>query len=415
MSVSASFKTVSSASASERDGRTRHLHFPDIQADDDDFRMFDNLGVFRFHTLLPSYRNWESSRRRRHQERYLATALRIVFSLQLTHRDFTNVPFVDGILFVHQQLAKVRILQNGHMQTEDAARGCAVQFVQEKEEMKEKCGAVFFQEVVLPFLYYRNAWVLSGRSADNEFVFVIKVSDDDGKDGSKTGNEEAGLFVACWSTEQLRRENDKHVAESDALRGLRGRISLVQTGPDNDPVRTLNVCSNALCQQRASVTSSSDTDSSVSIQKSTVEVKARAPTAVSGAGDGESDPGENAVCFKKCGLCKLARYCSRSCQVQDWKNGHKEECFGKQAAPLTPSTLAVSAPVAVGLGKKHADSDDKSPSTVLSVLVPDSVPLAVDGTSAARKKKKKKKNKKKKKVAKSATSDDVSSDATTLD
>ena len=25
--------------------------------------------------------------------------------------------------------------------------------------------------------------------------------------------------------------------------------------------------------------------------------------------------------------CKAAKYCSKSCQVEDWKAGHKEECI----------------------------------------------------------------------------------------
>lgn len=30
--------------------------------------------------------------------------------------------------------------------------------------------------------------------------------------------------------------------------------------------------------------------------------------------------------FKKCNACKTANYCSRECQVADWKSGHKEQC-----------------------------------------------------------------------------------------
>jgi hypothetical protein len=36
----------------------------------------------------------------------------------------------------------------------------------------------------------------------------------------------------------------------------------------------------------------------------------------------ESKPGE----FKSCARCRLKYYCSRKCQVKDWKNGHKEKC-----------------------------------------------------------------------------------------
>lgn len=30
--------------------------------------------------------------------------------------------------------------------------------------------------------------------------------------------------------------------------------------------------------------------------------------------------------FKKCSRCKQACYCSKECQLQHWKNGHKKEC-----------------------------------------------------------------------------------------
>ena len=30
--------------------------------------------------------------------------------------------------------------------------------------------------------------------------------------------------------------------------------------------------------------------------------------------------------IKKCKACKLVEYCSRECQVKDWKNGHKKDC-----------------------------------------------------------------------------------------
>ena len=33
--------------------------------------------------------------------------------------------------------------------------------------------------------------------------------------------------------------------------------------------------------------------------------------------------------FKKCSVCRLARYCSRECQLGDWK-AHKKTC--KEAA-----------------------------------------------------------------------------------
>lgn len=30
--------------------------------------------------------------------------------------------------------------------------------------------------------------------------------------------------------------------------------------------------------------------------------------------------------FSTCSLCKLVSYCSKECQTNDWKNGHREEC-----------------------------------------------------------------------------------------
>lgn len=39
-------------------------------------------------------------------------------------------------------------------------------------------------------------------------------------------------------------------------------------------------------------------------------------------GQKELKPGE----FKRCGGCKNVYYCSRKCQVQDWKAGHKQQC-----------------------------------------------------------------------------------------
>ena len=39
-------------------------------------------------------------------------------------------------------------------------------------------------------------------------------------------------------------------------------------------------------------------------------------------GQKEGKPGE----FKRCGGCKNVYYCSRKCQVQDWKAGHKQKC-----------------------------------------------------------------------------------------
>ena len=37
-------------------------------------------------------------------------------------------------------------------------------------------------------------------------------------------------------------------------------------------------------------------------------------------------PGCKVTATKTCGKCHTARYCSRSCQVEDWKSGHKRSC-----------------------------------------------------------------------------------------
>ena len=36
------------------------------------------------------------------------------------------------------------------------------------------------------------------------------------------------------------------------------------------------------------------------------------------------------VAFKLCGKCQVAKYCSRECQVQDWKQQHKRACASYQ-------------------------------------------------------------------------------------
>lgn len=54
---------------------------------------------------------------------------------------------------------------------------------------------------------------------------------------------------------------------------------------------------------------------------------------------------ECAVCFrtasKRCGRCKVVRYCSGKCQIIHWRQGHKEEC---QPADICTSFLFVSTP-----------------------------------------------------------------------
>lgn len=35
-----------------------------------------------------------------------------------------------------------------------------------------------------------------------------------------------------------------------------------------------------------------------------------------------------ALKLKRCGGCRVGRYCSNECQIADWKHGkHKERCF----------------------------------------------------------------------------------------
>lgn len=38
--------------------------------------------------------------------------------------------------------------------------------------------------------------------------------------------------------------------------------------------------------------------------------------------------GKEGNSLQKCGSCKVVLYCSRECQIEHWKNGHKETCLG---------------------------------------------------------------------------------------
>ena len=68
------------------------------------------------------------------------------------------------------------------------------------------------------------------------------------------------------------------------------------------------------------------------------ESAAAAGAGASGNGGTSSSSKACAVCGNKagaggaklmrCGGCKVVRYCSRGCQVQDWKDGHKDRCKG---------------------------------------------------------------------------------------
>ena len=43
-----------------------------------------------------------------------------------------------------------------------------------------------------------------------------------------------------------------------------------------------------------------------------------------------------------CGACKAAHYCSKACQKQHWKNGHKERCVApEKRRPKAPSMNSV--------------------------------------------------------------------------
>lgn len=40
--------------------------------------------------------------------------------------------------------------------------------------------------------------------------------------------------------------------------------------------------------------------------------------------------GSDESSLRKCAACKNARYCSKECQVQDWRAGHKQTCSPRQ-------------------------------------------------------------------------------------
>ena len=42
--------------------------------------------------------------------------------------------------------------------------------------------------------------------------------------------------------------------------------------------------------------------------------------------------------LKKCAKCKVARYCSTSCQTEDWRSMHKLECPALRKMPDVPPT-----------------------------------------------------------------------------
>lgn len=54
------------------------------------------------------------------------------------------------------------------------------------------------------------------------------------------------------------------------------------------------------------------------------EVATKTPE--SAAGVSEETAGSCDEVLKKCGACKMARYCSKDCQTRHWKEGHKRTC-----------------------------------------------------------------------------------------
>merc|ERR1712185_762623 len=62
---------------------------------------------------------------------------------------------------------------------------------------------------------------------------------------------------------------------------------------------------------------------------------------------------EEEVAFNHCSRCKVVVYCSRACQVQHWKNGHKDTC---QAASEREDTVMKAA------NKTVQNDEDKGPS-----------------------------------------------------
>jgi len=43
--------------------------------------------------------------------------------------------------------------------------------------------------------------------------------------------------------------------------------------------------------------------------------------------------------MQRCSGCRLANYCSRECQMQDWKNGHKQQCRASKKKTVSKSDL----------------------------------------------------------------------------
>ena len=54
--------------------------------------------------------------------------------------------------------------------------------------------------------------------------------------------------------------------------------------------------------------------------------KQRPPMSVDAWIGGCASCGKNVVGMSTCAGCKVAKYCSSSCQKKDWKAGHKNQC-----------------------------------------------------------------------------------------
>jgi len=46
---------------------------------------------------------------------------------------------------------------------------------------------------------------------------------------------------------------------------------------------------------------------------------------------------ESSAVLKKCSKCGVSAYCSRKCQLQHWKGGHKQSCCSEEASPVQDS------------------------------------------------------------------------------
>ena len=64
--------------------------------------------------------------------------------------------------------------------------------------------------------------------------------------------------------------------------------------------------------------------------------------------------------LKKCSRCQGPQYCSKTCQVQHWKGGHKREC--KECKPVASSSGNGDGDGAVGgaVGGDDGGGSDKS-------------------------------------------------------